>query len=238
MFKGFRNKGDKYESLIQYVYQQLSWANDREIEVKRNQKLKGKSGNEHQIDVYYEFEQNGIKHKVIIECKNHKRKVDKGMVQSFKSVLDDIGNATGVFASYKGFQSGAERFAQYHDIELVSGSELPMLAKTISKSLEVLLPDKNVVGQPFWTIMEEIDGRNTGTYLTITENTIGLFISKKNAVEVSNYTGGVVRGVSQKHLRMILKYVKLDRMKVGVNLINPTEFIGMPLSDIEKHFMV
>lgn len=180
MFDYFKSKGDMYESLISYVYQQLSWASDRDIEVLSNQKIKGKSGQEHQIDVYYEFQQNGVIHKVIIECKNHEKKVEKGMIQSFKAVLDDIGNATGIFASFNGFQSGAREFAKYYDIELVEGHEMPMLAKVLSKRIAVLLPGDKVIGQPFWTLMEIQNNSITGTYSCIKENTIGLLYHKSS----------------------------------------------------------
>ncbi len=55
---------------------------------------KGKNDTEWIIQIrFYEFQQNGVIHKVIIECKNHQRKIEKGMIQSFKGVLDDVGNA-------------------------------------------------------------------------------------------------------------------------------------------------
>ena len=239
MFKGFKNKGDKYESLIRYVYEQLSWASDRDIEVLRNQRIKGKSKQEHQIDVYYEFEQNGVTHKVIIECKNHKRRIDKGMIQSFKGVLDDIGNATGIFASANGFQKGAKKYAQYYDIELIEGNELPMLGKVLATKVGFMLPDENVVGQPFWTLMEVQNGSITGTYQCVGKNVIGLFMSKKTALEVANKSSDiVVRGINQKHLKMLLGFVKLHKMKVAVVMLDSKLAMKMSVEEISNYFVL
>lgn len=239
MFKQFKNKADRFESLIQYVYQQLSWSSDREIEVLRNQKIIGKSGQEHQIDVYYEFQQNGVIHKVIIECKNHQRKIEKGMIQSFKGVLDDVGNATGIFASTNGFQSGAIEYAKYYDIELVTGREMPMLAKLAAMKIAIMLPDEKVIGQPFWTIMECMDGKVTGTYACVRKKTIALFMSKKVAIEMSRkFDNTVVRGVNQKHLKIILGFAKQQNIKLAVFMLDYEKGLQFPVEVIEDFFIV
>ena len=233
----FFKKGKQYEDLIRYVYEQLSWMNNKNIKVERNVIITGKSGVKHQIDVYYQFELNNITHKVIIECKNHKGKVNKGMVQSFKSVINDIGNCTGIFASRNGFQSGAIDFAKFNDIELVSGSEYPLLAKVLSKKIAVLLPSEEVIGQPFWTIMETNDEGVTGTYITIDKNTLGLFLSKKTANEVAEITGGVVRGVCQKHLRIICEFADRFNLKLSVVWLGTELVVEMPTDDIRTYYI-
>ncbi|GIN74783.1 hypothetical protein J14TS2_52580 [Bacillus sp. J14TS2] len=105
----FGTKGDRLESLIQYVYQVLSDHSDKEIEVKNKEEIVGKSGVSHNIDVYYQFDLNGITHKVIFECKNWDNKVPKEKVLAFKGILEDIPNSVGVMVSAKGFQSGAKQ---------------------------------------------------------------------------------------------------------------------------------
>lgn len=233
----FFKKGEQYEDLLRYVYQQLSWLNDKKVKVERNVFIIGKSGVKHQIDVYYEFEFNDIKHKVIIECKNHKRKVDKSMIQSFKAVVDEIGNCTGIFASSSGFQSGAIEYAKFSNIELVTGGQLPLLSKVIAKRLQILLPNKDVIGQPFWTIMEERDNTVTGTYITIDKNTLGLFMSKKVAEEISKITGGVVRGVCQKHLKIICDISERFNLKLCIILLEKELAIEMKPVDITTYFV-
>lgn len=233
-----KNTGKQYEELIKYVYEQLSYFSGENIKVERNVKLKGKSGAVHQIDVYYEFELNGITHKVVIECKDHKKKVEISLIESFKGVLEDLGNCTGIFASRNGFQSGAITYAKHHDIEMVTGGELPLLSKVIAKKIETVLPDQNIIGQPFWTIMEEIEGKITGTYLCISEKTIGLFISKKCANDIAKKTGGVVRGVSQNHLRIILGYAKMGDIKLCLSLLDPDQGLLVEPKLIEDYFIV
>ncbi len=235
MFK--KNNGKEYEDLIKYVYEQLSYFNGKNINVEKNIKLIGKSNCDHQIDVYYEFDMNGIKHKVIIECKDHKEKVERRLLEAFKSTLDDIGGCIGIFASRNGFQKGAIDYAKFYDIELVSGGELPLISKVLSKQLEVVLPDESVIGEPFWTIMEERNGQITGTYMCVSDNTVGLFISKKTANEISVKTGGVVRGVSQKHLKVLIGYAKNLGLKLCVVLLDSSQGIVMETRAVEDFFV-
>jgi hypothetical protein len=236
--KKTKNTGKQYENLLIYVYEQLSYFSGKDIKVERNVKLKGKSGVVHQIDVYYQFEMNGIMHKVVIECKDHKQKVEKSMIQSFKGVLDDLGNCVGIFASRNGFQSGAIEFAKHYDIELITGGELPLLSKVIAKKVATVLPNQSIVGQPFWTIMEEVEGKVTGTYICVSDKTIGLFMSKKCAEEIAKRTGGVVRGVCQKHLRIILGYARMNHIKVCMSILNPNQGMLLEPKAIEDYFIV
>lgn len=229
--------GRGYEDLIRYVYEQLSHLNGKEIDVKRNVKIKGKSGVLHQIDVFYEFELNDIVHRVAIECKDHNRPITKGDVQEFKAKLDDIPNSTGLMASKKGYQSGAKEYAAHYDIEMISGGEMPMLSKVSAKRIEVLLPNEKVVGQPFWIIMEEYNGEVTGTYMTIEEKTIGLFLSKKMAQKMADKIGGVVRGLSQKHLKATLEFAKHFDLKFYMFIFDEITAIQPPIKDIEELFV-
>lgn len=233
-----KNTGKHYEKLVEYVYKKISEHSRTPIKVERNLKIKGKSGLEHQIDVYYEFELNDITHKVIIECKDYKDKVEKSLVQAFKGVLVDIGNCTGIFVSRNGFQSGAIEYAKYYDIELVSGGELPLLSKVASKSIGILLPDKSVMGEPFWTIMEADDGKVTGTYICVEDKTIGLFLSRKCAEEVAKKAGGVVRGVCQSHLRCILLHAKFEELKLCMFILDIDRGLLIEPQVIEEYFMI
>jgi len=59
------NKDVEYEILVQEIYQTLANENDSiTIDVQHDIKLTGKSGQEHQIDVYYEFIWMNETHKV------------------------------------------------------------------------------------------------------------------------------------------------------------------------------
>ena len=65
------NPNIEYEKFTQEIYQELVNVDVlKTTDVQHNVKLKGRSGQEHQIDVYWEYEIAGTKQKVAIECKN------------------------------------------------------------------------------------------------------------------------------------------------------------------------
>ena len=113
------NPNTEYEKFAQEVYQELVAADVvKTTIVKRDVKLKGKSGQAHQIDVYWEYEIADVKHKVAIECKNYKSKVSIKAVRDFYGVLDDLNNVTGIMVTKIGYQEGAKKFATHHGISL------------------------------------------------------------------------------------------------------------------------
>ena len=92
-----KRKGDSimnpdigFELFTQRIYQKLV-DNDvlKPTKVQHNVKLTGKSGCEHQIDVYWEYEIAGNMHRVAIECKNYDSQVPIGKVRDFFGVLRD-----------------------------------------------------------------------------------------------------------------------------------------------------
>lgn len=113
------NENTEYEKLAQEIYQTLNDAEGiKTIGVRHNIKLRGKSGCNHQIDVFWEFEMVGVKHRIAIECKNYSSEVSVGKVRDFFGALHDIGNIKGIFITKIGYQSGAEKFADYYGILL------------------------------------------------------------------------------------------------------------------------
>ena len=64
------NANIEYEKFTQEIYQELVNADVvKSTKVKHNIKILGKSGQKHQIDVYWEYEIAGVLHKVAVECK-------------------------------------------------------------------------------------------------------------------------------------------------------------------------
>lgn len=109
----------EYEKLAQEIYQAINDQHElQNVEVKHNVKIKGKSGCEHQIDVFWEFSLMGEPHRVAIECKNYQNDISIGKVRDFFSVLHDIGNIKGIFVTKKSYQKGAKQFADYYGISL------------------------------------------------------------------------------------------------------------------------
>ena len=113
------NPNTEFERFTQRIYQRLV-NNDvlKPTNVQHNVKLKGKSGCEHQIDVYWEYEIAGNMHRVAIECKNYDSLVPVGKVRDFQGVLSDLNNVSGIMVSRKGFQDGAKKYAAEYGISL------------------------------------------------------------------------------------------------------------------------
>lgn len=113
------NHYTEFELFTQRVYQKLV-NNDfiKPTTVQHNVKLKGKSGCEHQIDVYWEYEIAGNIQHVAIECKNYDTQVPIGKVRDFLGVLQDLNNVRGIMVSSKGYQDGAKKFADFYGISL------------------------------------------------------------------------------------------------------------------------
>ena len=113
------NHNTEYERFTQEVYQQLLNCRHLNIaNVRHNIKLEGRSGCKHQIDVYWEYEMDGVKHRVAIECKNYSKHVPKEKVCAFQGELADLDGVEGIMVSKKGFQSGAKQYAKAYGISL------------------------------------------------------------------------------------------------------------------------
>ncbi|SMO33596.1 restriction endonuclease [Solitalea koreensis] len=74
---------------------------------------------EYQIDVYAEFELLGASFKVLVECKRHKNKIKREVVQLLYDKLRATGAQKGMIFSTSGFQEGAKLYASEHGIALV-----------------------------------------------------------------------------------------------------------------------
>ncbi|AFL52464.1 hypothetical protein USDA257_c39200 [Sinorhizobium fredii USDA 257] len=111
--------GTEYEKLARDIYERIIRAEGVEtIEVEHNKIVTGKSGCNHQIDVYWEFRIAGKTYRTAIECKAFSSEVSIGRIRDFYGVLVDVNNLSGLFVTKVGFQSGARRFAEHYGITL------------------------------------------------------------------------------------------------------------------------
>lgn len=110
----------EYELFIQTLHQKILQKEGFEnMNVQHNVKVKG-CCTEHQIDVFWNQKlEDGSELKVCVECKQWNSKVTQGDLLKFKGVLDDIGNAKGIFVTTKGFQAGAKKVAEFYGVELI-----------------------------------------------------------------------------------------------------------------------
>ncbi|HHX69870.1 MAG TPA: restriction endonuclease [Gallicola sp.] len=118
-------QGTEYEIFVEQVYQLLKEDKKYTIDTKRNLIIKGKSGADHEIDVYWEFSYHGKVYKTAIECKDYKTAISKGKIQEFYGKLIDLPEKyEGVFATKIGYQKGAKKYANQYNIDALVINEL------------------------------------------------------------------------------------------------------------------
>lgn len=162
------NTGSAFEEYVRQVYSILLNLKDEVILVTKNATFQGSNGQNYQIDVYYEFLRAGVRHRVIIECKDWSRPVNQDQICALESKVSHIPGVIGVIVSRNGYQSVAIDLANSSGILPLTLDDLPTLNVVIAERLAIVaLPDENCVGEPFWTIMEVRNGKNTGSYLPI-----------------------------------------------------------------------
>lgn len=131
------NPNTEYERFTQEIYRQLSYYHRLGIKnVQHDIKLKGHSGCEHQIDVYWEYVKNGVNHLVAIECKNYNKRVPKEKVCAFQGVLSDLDGVEGIMVTKKGYQKGAKEYAKQYGI-LLKELRTPNDGETIIGEIEL-----------------------------------------------------------------------------------------------------
>lgn len=226
-------KGKRFEEFVHYVYSNLITLNNTNAQISKRTTLMGRSGSTSEFDIYYEFYHLNIKHKVAIECKNHKKPVSSKEVRDFIYKIKDIGNTIGVMISKNGYQTGAEQIANYDYIKLMTIDELPSFFEILSMQIsDVFLPDQNVIGMPFWVIMNLTqDGDINGNYMTMpndfndeSEFLIPLFFSKYVAEkynEIYYNKRGSVRGVNQRQLNALYSFAELHNFEFVEILFEP-----------------
>ena len=244
---GEMNKGEALERFTEYVYSELlTNENLKNTKIYKNHKIVGRSGANHEYDVYYEIVVANICHKVAIECKDHERSVTKGMVQEFYGKLADCNNIIGIIVASGGYQSGARDFANHYGIKPLTSDDLPNMHKILASYISCLLPEKNTHGDPFWVIMEERNGKCTGSYASVCENTIVLFLSRKSAENVRIIQAQYdchVYGVTLQHLKGICAMSKIMGIKIAIcpliAIKNVEKLVVFPCShkDIEDEYL-
>ena len=208
------NTGEEFESYVQFVYQTLLGAKGENISVARRAKVRDNLGNTYNIDVFYEFDIAGVHHRVAIECKDTQRPVERDEAIAFAGKISDLPSTIGIFISKGGFQRGAKKYLEDHGIVHYVGEELPHLGQVLASMISpIALPSESAVGQPFWTLMESVDGGVDGTWALVPllndkgeqHNAVPFFFSKPQAeaFRMQCHPRACVRGVEQGMLRFL-----------------------------------
>lgn len=215
------NDGTELEKDVRQIYSYLLNMRDEGILVARRAKIRGKSSTVNEIDVYYQFRKAGVLHQVAIECKDWNGPIPLKEVRDFGAKLDDIGSIVGIVISRNGLQEGAQDYCDHHRISVLDVGDLPMLGGLIAQKIEsLLLPEEDGVGEPFWTIMELLEGKLSGNHFILagksknSKGQIPLFYSRRLAEKFAeryklNRAQWSVRGLPQHAFRGFLTKLEL-----------------------------
>lgn len=226
---------EKWQDLeyhVQDVYQQLLDIQGGKTMVARDVQISGREGSSYQIDVFYEFEMVGINHRVAIECKNRLRPLERESVLAFYTKISECNLSHGVIVSSGGFQKGAREFAAKNNITLMNYSELPSIGNLLSRRLaNVVIPDKETIGQPFWTLFDIEEYSPFGQVHQEEEMTTAyLFLSRAHAqcfLEEQNLEARwQVRGMAQRHLLCYI--LTCDAFNARYMIARPSYAPGVP----------
>lgn len=103
--------------------------------VEHNIKLRGRSGVEHQIDVYAEYKAPLHTSKIVVECKSYDQPIDKDIVMKLVHEVDDLGMDKGILVTTSYFTTDAVSTAQGYNIELWDNQKLKdLLGETVIKN--------------------------------------------------------------------------------------------------------
>ena len=113
-----------------------------------NKTVTGARGS-HDIDVFVTFDNFGHECRWIIECKLRSRPVDKSVVQSLQSIVQNTGADRGVIFCENGFQSGAQTAAQNTNV-LLQGSleDFKQTAHLDMSRIQLTLEESNELDAP------------------------------------------------------------------------------------------
>lgn len=240
--------GRGFEDYIRYVYQAILNCESQDIEVLRGARVSNAQGDAFfEIDVYYEFDLAGVRHRVAMECKDTRRPVERNDVLAFCQKLQEMPSTIGIFISRNGFQSGAERFLDKRGILHFDSTTAPSMLDAISAILTAAaLPSATSIGQPFWGLMEEQAGRATGSWLMVSPGGMGknssalfpLFFSKPDASLFQRLSHPYseqtcIRGIPQTTLRSIL-LISDRSMPTQFAVMRPFEMQGRTLFEAQE----
>lgn len=117
------NTGKEYEQFVASIQQALLSAENittqKNIVVEVDKKIIDNCRIERQFDIYWEYEMGGFTYKTVIECKDYSSNISIEKIDAFIGKTKDIPDLKLVFATKKGYQSGAKKKAEQNKIDLL-----------------------------------------------------------------------------------------------------------------------
>ena len=115
--------GGAYESFVAGLQRAILEAervfDGRNIEVETNKIIIDNDGLKREFDVYWEYEIAGIRYRTVIECKDYNSSVSVGLIDALLGKAQSIPGLRLVFATKKGYQSGAKTKAARNNVDLL-----------------------------------------------------------------------------------------------------------------------
>ncbi len=115
------NTGVPYERLVRDIFEKALRASGgiTNLEVEHNYTARGRSGDEHQVDVCWRFKVGGVAYMTFVSCKDWGSAVPMDVARTMHDILEDVpGQPRGIIISRHGFQSGTRDFAARRGIIL------------------------------------------------------------------------------------------------------------------------
>ena len=120
------NRGDLFESYIQFIYQTLLGAQGKNISVSRGATVYDNRGNRYNIDVFYEFDVAGVHHRVAIECKDTRRPVERDDAIAFVGKISDFPSTIGVLSQGKDFSQRRKNIFAIMEFCIIAAMTCPV----------------------------------------------------------------------------------------------------------------
>ena len=132
----------KYQEAVAQVFRKLG------CRAEVDKTVTGARGS-HDIDVYVTFEKFGQECRWIIQCKLWSRPVDKSVIHTLQSIVQNVGADRGVIFCENGFQSGARTAAQNTNV-LLQGSleDFRVTAQLQMSRIPLILQDSDESDAP------------------------------------------------------------------------------------------
>ena len=231
MEESMESNNNQGMELIDLVFTLYKYRMEREHLIKpkllKNIKIKGKNI-ESRIDIYIEFVRMNNLERTVIKTID-KKTVTVDDVWQFDNILRDLKFfPKGVlYYNYK-IDEKALELANNKHIQVIYFDFMKETIKNALYTLEQVLPDKDVIGDPFWALMQvdEQTKNNIGNYFII-ENSLPLFTSKKLADACCKQQKGyAVFGISQRHLVSLISQAEKGLLTHKFGIIQPSKQIS------------
>lgn len=208
MFEWFKNKGRKFEDVVNETYKIIAEDERLNAEVFKRESLLGEDDAFHEFDIIYQYEHLGIQYKVAVECKNWNKPINKSQLSDFAYKLRSVGNLNGIFLSTSNLQKGATLVAKHADISFIKYDNFRKMSLTGNE--KYLVPSFSTIGDPFWMFMN-LDDTDTIQQDAFNDGNIYLFESRYYAEKVKKSqlfmkeSNTKLIGITQKHLKDIIR---------------------------------